>query len=231
MITVRKSKDRGHADHGWLNAKHTFSFGQYQDPEHRGFRSLRVINEDIVAPHTGFSEHPHRDMEIITYPISGRIRHGDSLGHTEDIGHGTVQVMTAGRGIRHSETNPHNEPIHMLQIWIEPRDTGLPPTHASRPFPIETETNRLHLFASPDGESGSLQIEQDARLLAGNFSENSSETVSINQGRHAWIQIVHGSVFVNSVHLHAGDGAAISDETRLELKFTKDSEILFFDLN
>lgn len=231
MITVRKSSDRGHADHGWLNAKHTFSFGQYRDPDHMGFRSLRVINQDIVAPRTGFGEHPHRDMEIITYPISGHIRHGDSLGNTEDIGHGTIQTMTAGSGIRHSEKNPHNEPVHMLQIWIEPREDGLQPTHASRSFPILTETDRLHQLASPDGADGSLIIQQDARLYAGVFREGSAETFALGDGRHAWIQVVDGSVTVNGVALKTGDAAAISDETLLELAFDQTSEILLFDLN
>lgn len=231
MIILRASKDRGHADHGWLNAKHTFSFGHYQNPDHMGFRTLRVINEDIVAPRTGFGEHPHRDMEIITYPISGQIRHGDSLGHTEDIGHGTVQAMTAGSGIRHSEKNPHNEPVHMLQIWIEPRETGLAPTHASRTFPILTETGRLHQLASPDGADGSLVIQQDARLYAGVFGEGSSETFAIGGGRHAWVQVIRGTLSINGVTLNAGDAAAISDESSLELRFDQDSEILLFDLN
>ena len=231
MITIRKSKDRGHANHGWLNAKHSFSFGQYHDPEHTGFRHLRVINEDVVAPRTGFSEHPHRNMEIITYPISGHIRHGDSLGNTEDIGHGTIQTMTAGSGIRHSETNPHNEPVHMLQIWIEPREDGLAPSHASRSFPVLTETGRLHLLASPDGADGSLPIQQDARLFAGIFASGSNETMALSENRHAWIQVVRGSLTVNGAELSTGDGAAISDETLLELSFSEESEILLFDLN
>jgi len=231
MITVRKSENRGHADHGWLNAKHTFSFADYRDPDHMGFRALRVINQDIVAPRTGFGEHPHRNMEIITYPLSGQIRHADSLGHAEDIGHGTVQAMTAGRGIRHSETNPHDEPLHLLQIWIEPRETGLQPAHASRSFPITSETGRLHQLVSPDGAEGSLVIQQDARLFAGVFDQGSEETVALGANRYAWIQVVRGSVSVNGVGLHEGDAAAISDETALGLRFAKDSEILLFHLN
>jgi quercetin 2,3-dioxygenase len=231
MMTIRKSEDRGHADHGWLNARHTFSFGQYHDPAHTGFRTLRVINQDIVAPRTGFSEHPHRNMEIITYPISGQIRHGDSLGHAEDIGHGTVQVMTAGRGIRHSETNPHREPVHILQIWIEPRELGLDPTHDSRSFPISTHTGRLHQLVSPDGAEGSLIIQQDARLHAGVFQRGARESFTLGVDRHAWVQVVRGSLSANGVELGAGDGAAISDETELDIRFSDDSEILIFDLN
>lgn len=231
MITVRKSDDRGHLDHGWLDTYHTFSFGDYHDPAHMGFRSLRVINEDYVAARTGFSEHPHRDMEIITYPLGGQLRHGDSLGHVEDIGHGSVQAMTAGSGIRHSESNPHNEPVHLLQIWILPRQRGLAPTHESRSFPVVNEPGRLHQIVSPDGADGSLVIQQDARVYAGVFAKGASETVALGSGRHAWIQVARGSLTVNSVTLSKGDGAAVSDETGLDLRFGEDSEILLFDLN
>lgn len=230
MITVRKSEDRGHIDHGWLNAKHTFSFGDYRDEQHMSFRSLRVINEDVVGPKTGFAEHPHRDMEIITYPLSGRLRHGDSLGHSEDIGHGTVQTMTAGSGIRHSESNPHAEPVHLLQIWIMPRERGLEPTHDSRSFPITEQTNRFHQIASPDGADGSLVIQQDARLHAGVFDAGTAQTVAIGAGRHAWVQVARGSLTLNGVALKAGDGAAVSDEDTIELEFVGDSEVLLFDL-
>ncbi|MCC5824258.1 MAG: pirin family protein [Phycisphaerales bacterium] len=231
MITIRKSKDRGHIDHGWLNARHTFSFGDYRDREHMSFRSLRVINEDVVAPRTGFPEHPHHDMEIITYPISGALRHGDSLGHQEDIAHGTIQTMTAGSGIRHAESNPHAEPVHLLQIWILPRARGLEPSHASRSFPIAEQPGRFHQIVSPDGADNSLVIQQDARMHAGIFSKGHAETVALGPGRHAWIQVVRGSLSVNATELSAGDGAAISDESTLELIFTDDSEVLLFDLN
>lgn len=230
MITVRKSNDRGHFDHGWLDTFHTFSFGDYRDAEHMGFRSLRVINEDVVGPRTGFPEHPHRDMEIITYPLSGALRHGDSLGHQEDIGHGTVQTMTAGRGIRHSEANPHPEPVHLLQIWILPREKGLDPTHDSRSFRIAEQTDRLHQIVSPDGADGSLVIQQDARLFAGIFTPGKAETVTLAEERHAWIQVARGSLTVNGVELTAGDGAAVSDERSLKMKVTEESEVLFFDL-
>lgn len=231
MITVRKSNDRGHLNHGWLDTYHTFSFGEYRDPDHRGFRSLRVINEDIVADRTGFAEHPHHDMEIITYPLSGALRHGDSLGHQEDIGHGTIQTMTAGSGIRHSESNPHPQPVHLLQIWILPRAKGLAPSHDSRSFPIADQPGRFHQIVSPDGADNSLVIQQDARLHAGIFAKGHAETVALGPGRHAWIQVARGSLTVNGVALHAGDGAAISDETALDLRFTDDSEVLLFDLN
>lgn len=231
MITVRKSNERGHVDHGWLDARHTFSFGHYNDPAHMGFRALRVINEDVVAARTGFSEHPHRDMEIVTYPLSGALRHGDSLGHQEDIRHGTVQAMTAGSGIRHSETNPHDEPVHLLQIWILPKAKGLEPAHASRSFPIVEQPGRLHQIASPDGADGSLTINQDVRVHAGVFAKGANETIALGEGRHAWIQVVRGTLTVNGVALGKGDGAAISDETSLDLRFDEDSEILLFDLN
>jgi redox-sensitive bicupin YhaK (pirin superfamily) len=231
MITVRKSNDRGHLDHGWLDARHTFSFGDYRDPAHMGFRSLRVINEDVVAPRRGFAEHPHRDMEIITYPLSGALRHGDSLGHQEDIRHGTVQTMTAGSGIVHSESNPHPEPVHLLQIWIRPRDRDLTPDHASRSFPIADQPGRLHQIASPDGADGSLTIQQDARVHAGVFRKDDRLSLALGEGRHAWIQVARGTLTVNGTPLSAGDGAAVSDETSLDLHFTDEAEILLFDLN
>lgn len=231
MITRRASSERGHVDHGWLNAKHTFSFASYRDPDHMGFRALRVINEDVVAPRMGFSEHPHRNMEIITYPISGRLRHGDSLGHTEDIAHGTVQAMTAGRGIYHSESNPHSEPVHLLQIWIEPREEGLDPTHASRTFPVIDQPGRFHTIVSGDGQGDSLTIQRDARVLAGVFDAGAHETVALGDGRHAWVQIVRGSLTLNGVELRAGDGAAVSDETALDLRFSEETELLVFDLD
>lgn len=230
MITVRRSKDRGHADHGWLDARHTFSFAEYRDPAHIRFRTLRVLNEDRVAPGTGFPEHPHRDMEIITYPLSGRLKHTDSLGHAEDIGHGTIQAMTAGSGVLHAEANPHHEPVHLLQIWILPREHGLTPSYTSRSFPIAEQRDRFHLIASPDGADGSLTIQQDARLHAGMFGAGRTRSFGLGEGRHAWLQVASGSLTVNGVTLEAGDGAAVSDETTLELRFDTDAEVLLFDL-
>jgi redox-sensitive bicupin YhaK (pirin superfamily) len=231
MLTIRRSADRGFFDHGWLKTHHSFSFGRYIDRAHMGFRTLRVINEDIVAPSMGFGEHGHEDMEILTYPLSGAVRHRDSLGHQEDITHGMVQRMTAGSGIRHSEFNPsRTEPTHMLQIWITPREGALAPAHESRRFPIAEQPGRLHLLASPDGAEGSLAIQQDARMLAGVFAKGDAATLPLAPGRHAWVQVAWGSVRVNGQPLSAGDGAAISDEEAVELAFDGDGEVLVFDL-
>ena len=230
MITVRKNTERGHIDHGWLDAKHTFSFGQFVDPEWMGFRSLRVINEDYIAAKKGFGEHGHRDMEIITYPISGALRHRDSLGNEEDIEHGMIQRTSAGSGILHSEFNPGSEKAHLLQIWIEPREVGIEPSHESGYFPIVDEPGRLHLLASEDGTDGSMVIQQDASLWAGVFGAGEVERVSLRYGRHAWVQVVEGSVRVLGELLLAGDGAAISDEKLIEFGFESQSEILVFDL-
>lgn len=230
MIRVRKSKERGHFDHGWLDANHTFSFGQFVDPEWTGFRSLRVINEDFISAKKGFGEHGHRDMEIITYPISGALRHRDSLGHEEDIAHGMIQRMSAGSGIRHSEFNPGSDKTHMLQIWIEPIEPGLAPSHESRQFPIVDKPGRLHLLVSGDGADGSMVIQQDASLRAGVFQAGDVEEISLAYGRHAWVQVVEGRVRVLGHVLEAGDGAAVSNEELTELAFESQSEILVFDL-
>lgn len=230
MQTVRTSQDRGHLDHGWLDTYHTFSFGQYQDPDWMGFRSLRVINEDIVAPRMGFGEHGHRDMEIITYPVSGAVRHRDSLGHEEDITPGMIQLMRAGSGIRHSEFNPEDEPLHLLQIWITPRERGLEPMHASKAFPVRDEPGRLHLLVSPDGEAGSLEIEQDAWLFAGTFGAGANHTHGLGHAAHGWVQIVRGRVRVNGELLGAGDAIAFGDSAQIDFGFEEDSELLVFEL-
>ncbi|MCA9303918.1 MAG: pirin family protein [Phycisphaerales bacterium] len=230
MLTLRKSDERGHIDHGWLNAMHTFSFGHYRDPEWMGFRTLRVINEDRIAPRMGFSEHGHRDMEIITYPLSGTIRHRDSLGNSEDITPGMIQRMTAGSGIRHSESNPLDEETHLLQIWIEPRELGLAPSHGSRRFPIAEETGRLHTLVSPDGRGGSLVIQQDAVMSAGVFHAGDSLDLDLRADRHAWIHVVRGSVQLDGHTLGAGDSIGISESAGLSLLFGEESEILVFDL-
>jgi redox-sensitive bicupin YhaK (pirin superfamily) len=233
----RSSDQRGHMNHGWLDAKHTFSFGRYTDPHWMGFRSLRVINEDQITPRMGFSEHPHRNMEIISYPISGAIRHRDSLGHSEDITPGMIQHMSAGSGIRHSELNPRDEPTHMLQIWIEPREQGLTPVHQSRAFPVHDEPGTFHLLASPDGVAGSITIQQDARMLAGTFAEGDSVTHPLELHEHAWVQIVRGGVRVGThgnekIHtLGAGDGLAISGASALKFEFLDDTELIVFELN
>jgi quercetin 2,3-dioxygenase len=236
-IVIRRSSDRGFFDHGWLKAFHSFSFGQYRDRQWDGFGSLRVINQDTIAPRMGFGEHGHRDMEIITYPVSGSVRHRDSLGNEEDITHGMIQRMSAGSGIRHSEFNPLDSETHLLQIWIEPRETGITPTHESKRFPILEETGKLHLLASADGEGGSLKIEQDAKMSAGIFNEDDSVSVKIRESRQAWVQVIRGSANLTSsgtiqegYALKTGDGAAISHAEAIELVFTEESEVLVFEL-
>lgn len=228
--TVRKSAERGHIDHGWLDARHTFSFGRFMDPDWMGFRSLRVINEDVIAPRMGFGEHPHRDMEIITYPISGAVRHRDSLGHEEDIVPGMIQHMSAGSGIRHSEFNPLDAETHLLQIWIEPRERGVVPGHQSRAFPIHDERNTLHLLASHDGEGESVRIETDARMFAGVFDAGSETRHEMRAFTHAWVQVVRGEVRVNGERLGAGDGIALGDIDAIEFKFDADTELIVFEL-
>ena len=232
MITIRKSKDRGHFNHGWLNTYHTFSFGRYVDRNHMGFRALRVINEDIVAPATGFGEHPHDNMEILTYVLSGTLTHGDSLGHSEPLRHGELQRMSAGTGIEHSEkNNSKTEPVHLLQIWLLPAKQDTEPTYGQAKFPIVEQPNRLHLLASPDGANGSLTVGQDVRLSSGILDKGASVNVELKPGRHAWIQIAHGSVTINGQTLAAGDGAAISNEAALVIAANEKSELLVFDLN
>jgi len=234
MIRIRRHTDRGLVDHGWLKAAHSFSFGAYHDPDWTGFRALRVINEDRIAPRRGFAEHPHRDMEIITYPIAGAVRHTDSLGHREDITPGMVQAMTAGSGIRHAEHNPCDAQTHLLQIWIEPRGPGLAPSHTSSRTRVHDEPGRFHTIASPDGRDGSPTINQDASVLAGVFGKNRTERVELAPGRHAWIQIVSGAARVLGETLAAGDGAAISGESRFDIGFDTgfdgETELLLFDL-
>ncbi len=227
---VRKGGQRGHFDHGWLDTYHSFSFGAYQDPHWMGFQTLRVINEDYIAARMGFGEHGHRDMEIITYPVSGAVRHRDSLGTEEDIVPGMIQHMSAGSGIRHSEFNPLDEKTHMLQIWITPREAGIDPGHQSRAFPIHDEPGRLHLLASPDGDSGSLRIQQDAWMFAGVFSGGDALTHTLGHASHAWVQVIKGRLRVDGTELAAGDGLAISDQTALELRFEDDSEVIVFEL-
>lgn len=230
MITIRRSSERGHIDHGWLDARHTFSFGQYQDSKWMGFGSLRVINEDVIGAKMGFGEHGHRDMEIITYPVSGAVRHRDSLGNEEDIVHGTIQRMSAGSGIRHSEFNPLAQKTHLLQIWIEPRERGIAPTHDSKRFGVLEETGRLHLLVSEDGADGSLQIEQDARMYAGVFEAGGSVVHQRGIGDRVWIQVIKGRVELMGVTLGAGDGAGITDEDSIAMRFDDESEILVFAL-
>lgn len=231
MLTLRPGQARGHFDHGWLDTYHTFSFAGYYDPDHMGFRSLRVINEDQVAPGTGFGLHPHRDMEILTYVLSGALEHKDSLGHGAVIRPGEVQYMAAGTGIRHSEFNPSSsEPVHLMQIWIEPHSAGLPPRYDQRHFPALADTGRLVLLASPDGRAGSITINQDAYLWAGALAAGQEVTQPLSPQRHAWVQVLRGAVEVQGQTLRAGDGAALTEEAALTLRATENAEVLVFDL-
>jgi redox-sensitive bicupin YhaK (pirin superfamily) len=232
MITVRLAKERGGGDHGWLNTRHTFSFSDYYDPRHMGFRSLRVINEDRVAPGRGFGTHGHRDMEILSYVVSGGLEHRDSMGNGEVIRPHEWQRMSAGTGVRHSEANASaEEPVHFYQIWILPESEGIRPGYEQRLFAPEEKAGRLRLVASGDGREGSLKIHQDvsvynAVLKAGEEVEHRPES-----GRHAWLQVVRGSVELNGNGLGAGDGAAVSDEGALTIRAADDSEVILFDLS
>lgn len=237
MITIRKSSDRGQFNFGWLKTAHTFSFGEYHDPAHMRFRSLRVINEDHVAPGQGFDPHPHSDMEIITYIVSGALRHGDdiaadgSAGHSQIIRPGEVQRLSAGTGIVHSEHNASpTEPVHLLQIWIMPDRRGHTPGYDQREFAAFERHNRLRVVASPDGASGSIPINQDAIVLATNLDTGKSVQHTLAPGRGAWVQVIKGDISVNGASLHPGDGAAIESESSLSLRAESDAELLLFDL-
>jgi redox-sensitive bicupin YhaK (pirin superfamily) len=232
MITLRKSDQRGHANHGWLDTHHTFSFADYYDPEQMGFRSLRVINDDIVAGGGGFGTHPHRDMEIITYIISGALEHRDSLGNGAVMKPGEVQCMTAGTGVKHSEfNNSPTEAVHLLQIWILPEKASLPPGYAQKSFADRLQPGKLVLTVSHDGRDGSLKINQDVNLLVGKFNAGDKASCELKPGRHAWVQVATGKVSLNGQELAAGDGAAISDEKVLNLAGKEPSQVLVFDLN
>ena len=229
MIRIRKGKDRGHFDHGWLDTYHTFSFADYYDPEYMGFRALRVINEDRVHPGRGFGTHSHRDMEIVTYVLEGELQHRDNMGTGSIIRPGEVQRMSAGTGVLHSEVNPSRDrSVHLLQIWLLPDRRGLKPEYEQKAFPAEERAGRLRLVASPDGSDGSLTIHQDAKILAGTIRD--SVQYDLQPGRYAWLQVARGSLDLNGQTLNAGDGAAIENEPALTLR-GKDAEVLLFDLN
>lgn len=232
MIQVRRASERGHANHGWLDTNHTFSFANYYDPEHMGFRALRVINEDRVAAGTGFGPHGHRDMEIVTYVLSGAIEHRDSMGTVGTLGPGELQRMTAGTGVMHSEMNKSGEELHFLQIWILPDQRGLKPEYEQKAFPEEDRQGRWRLVVSPEGEDGSLRIHQDVRLYATLVGKGEGVKHVLAPGRHAWLQMAKGAARLNGVALEAGDGASISadGETTLELVAEQDAEALLFDL-
>ena len=231
MISVRRAAERGHADHGWLDTWHTFSFADYHDPAHMGFRDLRVVNEDRVRPGHGFPTHSHRDMEILSYVLEGALEHRDSLGNGSVIRPGEVQRMSAGTGVRHSEFNPSaTEPLHFLQIWILPAARGLPPEYEQRPFPVEERRGNLRLIASPDGSGGSLTIRQDARVFSGLLASGDSIEQPLARDRHAWLQVARGEVALDGHELAPGDGVAVSGETKIRLEATRDGEVLLFDL-
>ena len=231
MIKVRKSKDRGHANHGWLDSHHTFSFADYHDPQHMGFSSLLVINEDRVASGGGFGTHGHQDMEIVSYVLDGELAHKDSMGSGSVLKYGDVQRMSAGTGVRHSEFNASREkPVHFLQIWITPKAEGIKPAYEEKRFSPEDKKNRLRLIVTPDGKEGSLQINQDASIYACILDEKKTVTLPLTAGRSAWVQIARGSVELNGEFLNEGDGAAITEERQLELKARQNSEFLLFDL-
>ena len=231
MIQVRKSNDRGHANHGWLDTHHTFSFADYHDPEHMGFRALRVINEDRVAPAQGFGTHGHRDMEILSYVLEGGLAHRDSTGGGGVIRPGEVQRMSAGTGVMHSEFNAsRSEPVHFLQIWLVPDRRGITPGYEQKHFPPEQREGRLRLIASPDAAEGSLRIHQDARVYTTLLGEGQSVTQALAPGRHAWVQVARGQVRIGDAVLSAGDGAALSDERSVTLTADEASEVLLFDL-
>ncbi|WP_116521555.1 pirin family protein [Achromobacter insuavis] len=231
MLTLRRSAERGHANHGWLDSFHTFSFANYYDPTHMGFGALRVINDDRIAAGRGFGTHGHRDMEIITYVLDGAIAHKDSMGSGSTIQPGNVQRMSAGRGVMHSEFNPRaDKETHMLQIWIEPNVTGIAPEYEEKAFTDAQKRGRLQAVVSGDGVDGSMTIHQDVRLYAGLFDGDESATLELAPGRRAWVHVARGSLAVNGVALAAGDAVAISDETRVALSGGDNAEVLVFDL-
>ncbi|MGV3570724.1 MAG: pirin family protein [Ramlibacter sp.] len=231
MLTLRKSQERGYADHGWLKSFHSFSFAGYYDPQHMGFGNLRVINEDRVAAGKGFGTHGHRDMEIISYVLEGELAHRDTLGNVKGIPPGDVQRMSAGRGVQHSEFNhAPDQTTHFLQIWIEPNVTGIAPSYEQKSFPEADKRGRLRLVASPDAAEGSVLIHADARMYAGLFDGAESATLALDPQRLAYVHLVRGELTVNGSKLSAGDAARLQGESQLTLADGKDAEVLVFDL-
>ncbi len=231
MMKLRKANERGHADHGWLDTYHTFSFAGYYDPAHMGFRSLRVINDDTIAGGGGFGTHPHRDMEIITYVLNGALEHKDSMGNGRIIRPGEVQYMAAGTGIAHSEFNPSpTEPVHLLQIWIQPDRQGAKPRYAEKSL-ARAKTGVWHLVTSKSGRDGSIAINQDADLFLTKLNAGDRVEHKLSAVRHAWVHVAEGEVKLNGQVLNAGDAAAVSEEERLKLTADKPAQVLLFDLN
>jgi len=231
MLTVRKAGERGHANHGWLDTWHTFSFADYQDPRQMGFGPLRVINDDTVQPGQGFGTHGHRDMEIITYVLEGALEHKDSMGNGSIIRPGNVQRMSAGTGVRHSEFNPSREErVHFLQIWIEPNRTGVQPGYEEKQFGTVEKERQLRLIASPDGREGSVAIHQDARVYASVLDGKDAVAHRLAPGRRAYVHVARGAIKVNGLELNGGDGAKITGESKIEFSEAKQAELLLFDL-
>ena len=232
MLTLRKSDERGHFNHGWLDTKHSFSFGSYFDMDHMGFRALRVINEDLIAPDSGFGTHPHRDMEILTYVLSGAIAHKDSMGHSEILKAGELQRMTAGTGVRHSEFNPSGtDPTHMLQIWIKPAEKGLTPSYQKIAVPQKQRESDWVLLASPNNSASALTVHQDVSVHSLVLDAEKKSSYELGRDRHLWIQITKGSFEVEGVHLQAGDGLSLSEVKNPSFKsLAPSSELVLFDL-
>jgi len=231
MITLRKANERGHAEHGWLDTYHTFSFADYYDPKWMGYRSLRVINDDLVAPRMGFGKHPHRDMEIITYILSGSLAHEDSMGNGRTITTGEFQYMAAGNGVQHCEQNPSGtEAVHLLQVWIMPDEKGVMPSYAEKSM-RDAASGILHLITSKTGRDGSMAIHQDADLWLAKLNAGQTVTHALAPGRHAWVHVAEGEVALNGQTLTGGDAAAVDDETSLKLTGNNAAQVLLFDLN
>ena len=231
MISIRKRSERGHFNHGWLDTYHTFSFGRYVDRQHMGFRSLRVMNEDVVQPGQGFGTHGHENMEIITHVLEGELEHKDSLGNGSVLRPGELQRMTAGTGILHSEFNPSSSaPVHLYQIWLLPEREGLEPSYEQRAIAPEETQGQLRLIASRDGRDGALTVNQDVELFLANLAGGDEISHKFRAGRHGWLQVSRGAVALNGHQLIAGDGAAISDEKVLDLKANESAQVLLFDL-
>lgn len=231
MLTIRRAAERGYADHGWLETHHTFSFADYQDPAQMGFRSLRVINEDRVAPGQGFGMHGHRDMEIVTLVLSGELEHRDSLGHGEILRPGELQHMSAGTGIRHSEFNPSKEiPVHLYQIWLLPRQASLTPSYGQRAFAPADRLNQWQTVASPTGKEGSLPVQTDTSILLADLAAGGEIAYELPAGRHAWLQVLRGGVTLNGQQLLTSDGGAITGERELLISAKGNAELLLFDL-
>jgi len=231
MLQIREAGERGHFDHGWLNTYHTFSFADYLDRRHMGFRALRVMNEDRVAPGQGFGTHGHQDMEIVTYVLEGALEHRDSMGNGEVLSPGEFQRMSAGTGIMHSEFNPSKtELVHFYQIWLLPERRGLKPSYEQKRFSEDERHNRLRLVASPDSKDGSLTVQQDARIYLASLLDGKSATHALPEGRYAWLQVLRGEISLNGTNLATSDGAAVSDERQLSMTAKGNAELMLFDL-